>query len=257
MNGDFDLKILLNRLQDQIKTGQVVIVLGPNTGLEARTLTGAPVLSQAAFVEVLRREFGITNDDSETSSLDDILDYCMSVSNGDERLADLIKVHFTCRYSGSLHRIIPNFVWHRIYSFDISNALELAYRQNHHRNQSLVKWILGDPITPPRQLSEQLELIKLYGDAENPRRENFLNTPGYLNRSARSRWYDQMLNDIETHPVIFLGEDGDLQHLIAILRRLRTAFSASGSYLVTPKITVTTQVSVTAYPGCAVRRWRH
>jgi hypothetical protein len=234
MDGKIELTTLLNRLQDQIKTGQVVLVLGPNTGSDARTASGTHVLSQSQFVDAVRREFALSSEDGEASSLDEILDYCLSVANGEERLANLIRVHFTCRVPGSLHRIVPNFVWHRIYSFDISDALELAYRQNLHRSQSSVKWVLGDPITPPRELSERVELIKLYGDAEHPHKENFLTTPGYLNRPARSRWYDQMLNDLETHPVVFLGEDGDLPHLIGLLRR--TTLSTSSTYLVTSKM---------------------
>ena len=234
MDSATDLTTLLNRLQDQIKTGQVVLVLGPNTGSDARTVSGTPVLSQSQFVDAVRREFALTDEDGEALTLDQILDYCLSIPDGKEQLVTLIRAGFICRVPGSLHRIVPNFVWHRIYSFDISDALELAYRQNLHRSQSLIRWVLGDPITPPRELSDRVELIKLYGDAKDPNRENFLTTPGYLNRSARSRWYDQMLNDLETHPTVFLGEDGDLTHLIGAFRRI--THSTGSAYLVASQI---------------------
>src|SRR4051794_5062115 len=112
MGTDIDLTTLLNRLQDQIKTGQVVLVLGPNTGCTARTVAGGQVLSHAQFIDAVRREFALASEESETALLDEVLDYCLSVEGGSERLSKLVKDHFTCRVPGPSHRVVPNFVWH-------------------------------------------------------------------------------------------------------------------------------------------------
>jgi hypothetical protein len=140
-----ELTARLNLVQEAIRTGNVTIVLGPNTLRDVTNLSGGALPSLDATIDILCKEEGISTAERQTLSHDDIIDYCTrnkdARQNLDERLKQLLSTRRHSRALGSL----TNLVWHRIYTFDISNALEVAYARNQARSQAPRVFQLSDP----------------------------------------------------------------------------------------------------------------
>ena len=133
----------------------------------------------------------------------------------------------------TLH-LLPKFVWRRIYSFDLSDAIEVAYRRDHNRRQ---RCITVEPDTPITRLSEAgrtLELVKLSGDGLSDLIPNTFTKPSFRSNVSASKRYNGLRLDFEIHPVIILGSESDRNFLFNEFRALRRTEAQQQTVFICP-----------------------
>jgi hypothetical protein len=196
-------------------------VLGPNTAREAVNRLGNPVPSIDSIIDLICKVQGITADCRRNLINDDIIDYC---TRNEHARGDLIKTlseGLEVRNPSRALEALTGLVWHRIYSLDMSNALEQAYRRNHARSQTPRIFLLSDPVTIDVDIAAEIEIIKLFGSIDSLQQGCYLSVPRYQERWSRSPWLDVLANDIETRPILFCGESGDAPFLLTEYRQAR------------------------------------
>lgn len=211
----------LNLVQEAIRGGNVTLVLGPNTARGTFNLAGDLIPSLDAMVQVLCSEERISPDEQRSLSHDDVVDYCTRNENARQKLDDRLKQAFGARRPAPSVHVLTTLVWHKIYTFDISDALEVAYRRNHGRSQAPRVVRLSDPVSIDVDIAAGVEIIKLFGDVSDLSQGCYLNTPRYQDLWSRSSWLDVLADDIKTRPILFCGEDGDGTFLLNKYRQLR------------------------------------
>lgn len=216
-----------SKIQESIRTGNVVLILGPNTRSGSTNKLGKKTPNHKEFFSLCNSELEFHPSDIEEIEHDDIVDLAIVDDVKRRRYFSMLEESFLIRRTSNSVKFIPQFVWHRIYTFDLSNNLEVAYRQDSYRRQGLTATTVDQPIDAERQFSEKLSLIKLFGSVSHEIDRTFLSLPQFEQILGASPWIRSLAHDIDRYPVIFLGSVGDGKFLISKLRQVR---SLSSSY---------------------------
>jgi hypothetical protein len=131
-----ELTARLNLVQEAIRTGNATIVLGPNTAHNGINLSGTGIPSIDAVIDHMCRTESISIANTSNISHDDVVDYCTRTETVRLNLEQDLKDLFAVKQPSQALSALTGLVWHRIYTFDISNALEVAYARNHARSQT-------------------------------------------------------------------------------------------------------------------------
>lgn len=128
-------------------------------------------------------------------------------------LRELLKRNFECRSIAGWYSIPASLYWYRIYTLNIDNVLETAFRQTKAVNLNVVNGQRQDYVERD-QFLDSLQYVKLNGaDWNNPKEITFSFTQ-YAKRATDSPvWYEQCARDFARRVVIFVGTELDEQLL--------------------------------------------
>lgn len=214
------------KIQESIKSGNVVLVLGPNTRINSTNKLGEETPSYDEFFAICNNDPNIFSSKLDDLEHDDIVDLAIVDPNGKVKYLDALEKNYSIHRASASIRFVPRFVWRRIYTFDLSDNLEVAYRSDLNRQQRLVSTTVDQPIEAERQYSENLSLIKLFGSVSENINRTYLSLPQFEQILGSSPWIRSLAHDIDRYPVIFLGAAGDGKFLINKLRQVRSLSSS-------------------------------
>ena len=130
--------------------------------------------------------------------------------------------------------ILPNLVWRRIYSFDLSDGVEVAYRMKHDRKQRIIGVEPDSPLPRLRAPGPSLELVKLNGDGLSETSHNAFTSPSFKKEVSGSKRYIGLKLDFELHPIIIIASESDRDFLFNEFRALRRTASQQQTVFVSP-----------------------
>lgn len=211
----------LNLVAQYISTGNSILVLGPNFSAGSTAISNQPIPSFYDFLNTFLCKLG--HDPAQFSSQNEIIEYITHNSEIRRLLVGAVRENFGAKTPRREVAFLSNFVWRRIYSFCISDVVDVAYRRGSDGGQRL---IVCDPlraVSSVRASTQRLELVKMHGDALFENQPNIFNDPDFRNRVDQSKWRAALRTDCDLHPVIFLGAEGDRDFLFNQLRSLQRA----------------------------------
>lgn len=235
---------LVQRLTSQIGRGETVLFTGAGFSLAATSTSGEPLASVAA----LRRELwrlafpsSALDDDSTVGEI-----YDNATRRAGNAVGRLCARLFTVD-PGSLpdcYRIWFAGPWYRMYTLNVDDVEEAASRRFELPRRILSVSALGD--ATPSNSRNDLHCVHLNGRVSDFPRMTF-SPREYGERTARpDPWYQHMVADITSKPVLFVGTVLDepplWQHLaMRGARQRRTKELRPGSYLVSPSLSLARQ----------------
>lgn len=227
-----DEKQNLDLVANYVASGTTVLVLGPNFCCGDRTVSDEIVPDFFVFARECCKHFGL--DAEDFSSDQEIVDYLTKNRENERRIRLFMRERFGVKRPHKNASILSDLVWRRIYSFDLSDGVEVAYRMNHNRKQNIVSVGPDSPIPRLRAAGRSLELVKLSGDGLSESSHNAFTKPSFKKNVNASKRYNGLRLDFEIHPVIIIGTDSDRDFLFNEFRALRRTEAQQQTVFVCP-----------------------
>lgn len=220
-------------LQSEIRKGNVVLFLGAGASLGSinRCNSSPPLGGQLA--RLLADEAAIEFDSDQ-----DDLSIVASNSRrrlGDHRYFQFLKSYYQhCKPSVAL-TALAHYPWFRIYTTNIDDAIEAAYRASPYELDVLLS---DSPVADRAGNGSIVQLVKLNGSID--RLENGLIFTPEEYRShlgVYGNWYEKAALDFLEHPFLFVGTQLNEPVFSHNIDRLMRAKGSRGgtSYIVNPK----------------------
>jgi tetratricopeptide (TPR) repeat protein len=109
-----------------VLSGNSVLVLGPNLPHTCPAISGGHLPDHYAFLKECCAHFGL--DAANFASDQEIVDYLTRSKANETSTRDYVRMRFRAKRATKSIAAIPHFVWRRIYSYSLSDAVELAYQ---------------------------------------------------------------------------------------------------------------------------------
>ncbi len=202
-----------------IESGEAALLLGPDISLGSLNVNGNRRIGWEDVLHEYTKAKGL--DKIDISDKSELIDYITQDPASKHKFQDFLKLEFGIRTPAEHLRIINRFVWRRIYTFDMSDALDVVYRQNRCAGQRLTIIEPNTPVSKLRTSSEILEHVKLFGDALNASGDCYYTRPDFNSRYVLSSpWYRSLELDISGNPIIVMAEQRDSNYLFNFFRSL-------------------------------------
>lgn len=206
-----DLKLV----EDYISSGTSSLVLGPNFSSGSTSISGAQIPDFYNFSAELCKRSGVSLD--EFASEKEAIDYLSRTPAKSNEIRAYMRQCFSVRVPRSDISILPRLVWRRLYSYDLSDAIDMAYRRQ-TSSQTVRAVSVMASISSLRAARDVVELVKLSGDGLTDSSDNVFTNPNFAHIAHSSKWASSLNLDCAINPVIFLGDESDGQYLFEILR---------------------------------------
>jgi hypothetical protein len=213
----------LDEIAKAIATGGVVLVLGEATSRNCRNISSNVVPSATEFFDLYCEKRHIS---ASFTSTEDKIDYFVRNEKEKSQYTEFLRETYTVRDYSQVSRAASTIAWRRIYSLDFTDELDLAYRKNPSRAQAFKSITPFAPLTKTKVAPQQIEIVKLNGDALQENLPNVLVDPNYSATLRASPWFQNLQNDIAAYPTVFVSSRGDGASSFAFLRSLRRTQSA-------------------------------
>lgn len=187
---------LLNR----IKRGQVVLFLGAGVSVGSTNRKGKSPPMAAELAAELSSESGIpfhADDDLSTVA-----------SNAQRRLGEhaywsfLKERYQNCRPSQSL-KVLANYPWRRIYTLNIDDALEVAFRDSIYSYQ---QYVHNSPVFQRPDDHEIVQIIHLNGSIDRLEAGLIFTSDEYAEQQGKlASWYEEVARDFLSYTFLFVG----------------------------------------------------
>jgi len=236
------------RFAGQLRRGDVVLFTGAGFSRAAIAASGVPVPSVAQLRSLLWPIAFPNQPVDDASTLGDLYDCAVKAARN--RTRQELTAAFTVQPDGvpDVYRTWFSMPWFRMYTLNVDNLEEAAARRfslpRRIRSISAVREGL-----PP--MTGELIAVHLNGRLDDFPDMTFSQRQ-YGERTARpDPWYEVLVADLASRPVLFVGTELDepplWQHLE--LRRRRTAGRElrPGSYLVTPSLSAARRTMLEDY----------
>ncbi len=229
---------LRERLSNQMKRGDLVLFTGAGFSLSAKRLDGNFLPSTSGLKKILW-SLALPNDPyEEDSKLGDIYD--CAVRKAGNQVKQVLRESLTVdaiKGVPECYRVWFSMPWTRIYTLNIDD-LDDAVKRAYHlpRNIRSISTVL-DRILPPVTFDE-VQSIHLNGTVSDFPRVTF-SPQQYGERATQpDALYVQLVNDLISHPILFVGTTLDEPPLWQYIEFRRSKERQSrelrpGSYLVT------------------------
>lgn len=182
------------------------------------------------------------------SSLPDV--YEAGIRQAHNATLDLLRKHLTVDKKGldESYRLWLSLPWYRIYTLNIDTLFDVAARAFDLPRAIHLVSALTEPVPPSETAS--LDVIHLNGRMEDLPEVTFSGRQ-YGERLARpDLWYENLVREIQSHPVLFVGSSLDeppLWMYVEARGRRGEQELRPGSYLVAPGIGKARRVALAAY----------
>lgn len=224
-------------LRDRSKDGSLVLFLGAGFSIDTENQLGqSPPLGRAlaeALAELASMEYS-------SEPLPTVYEVVRS-RVGERRLLDFLEKRYSIQSFKDWYRLLPTFVWHRIFTTNIDNSLDQIYHSN--SSQRLKRVVCPAPPQERDQLCEVLQAIHLHGHVDDKHSPLTFSFDDFAKQTARANpWYQILIDDLFSNPIVFVGTelaDSPFHHYLEERgRRLHgERETRPKSFLVSPEIT--------------------
>ncbi|MYM86931.1 hypothetical protein GTP91_06990 [Rugamonas sp. FT82W] len=148
----------LQRLKVSLFSGRYNLLVGAGISLDSTELDGSTFLpSGGAFLGELESLKGVKG--RPLTKVYQLL--------SDDEKHNLLTKRFSNTIPGKTVKLLPNFIWNQVYTFNIDDALELAYGADVSAKQKIVPINFNEPFSHAKP-SEQLQIVHLHGYSRQP-----------------------------------------------------------------------------------------
>ena len=225
-------------LLDQVKDGNVVILMGAGASVGARNSKGeCPPTGQELSRLIADKFLGSSHRDDPLAFVSEL-----AISESDLfTFQEFVRIIFEDFQPDAFHQLLPSFSWHGLATTNFALVIERAYAKTNHRVQDLVPFIKnGDRVEERLKSLKGLPYLKLHGCITQTADENtrlIITVDQYLTyREGRSRVFGHLLEWAYEHPIVFVGHslsDPDIRHM---LQELGKADQRPRFFTVTPTL---------------------
>lgn len=215
-------------LEEQIKAGRAVLILGAGASLGAVDGSSRPAPRTDQLRDLIADNY--LGGKLKNRSLSQVAEYAISESNLLE-VQDFIRLRFEGLNTTEAHRLLPEFRWWGLATTNYDRLIEQAYAHCNTPAQELVPFVEnGDRIDEHLRNPLNVILLKLHGcitRTGNPKCPLILTVDQYIDhRAGRSRLFEQLMDWGYEHVFVFIGhslQDPDIRQLLKDLSTNATA----------------------------------
>lgn len=215
-------------LAASVKSGEYNLFLGAGVSLDSRGADGQFLPSGTRF----RTELADATSMRASASLQRAYS-ALSPAQVKELLSD----RFHPSVSGLSLRAIPTFVWRRVFTLNIDDALEHAYETSLSPLQSIQPAHYVDSYSEPRSL-DQLQVVHLHGYAREPEKGYVFSRVEYAkNMTDSNAWMTVLAEVMPVEPFIVAGtalDEVDLEFYLSKRSSQSPRQDKGPSFLVEP-----------------------
>ena len=194
---------LLNKIAEGVHRREYSLLLGAGSSLGSYGGDNQPLPSGSQLRDLLVQQFSITNDNQEISLS---RAYAYAKRRNPDILEEFISHRFT-NCTPTWHHILPELDWHRIWTLNIDDTVEQAYRR---QDKSIDRFNWTSTFRDTSTSNHQI--IHLHGFANYPPRrsdstsEVVFSMSEYLSAVRDSRsWHAVFADEFADQPMIILG----------------------------------------------------
>lgn len=215
------------------KSGRLMLLLGAGASAHSRDSTGVDMPLGNELAEEIAALKGWPYHGEPLSST-----YSAANAIDPAGLQEYLRNRLTNTRPSSTLKALVSFPWSRIYTLNVDDCTEVAFRQD--RTQKLSIFGRNSPLADPDPIFGTVQLIKLNGSADRPE-DGFIFSPQeYGEGSSRLPiWYRELGQNYSSNTFVFIGSKLDeplFQHAIAQMRSM-VKRSPQRGYVITPSAT--------------------
>lgn len=221
----------------QFEKGNVVLFAGAGFSIGAENRQGSDPPLGSALGEILAAECGWPYEGEDLPIV-----YSQARAHlGRGGLETVLEKWYQDCTPAPWHELAAKLFWYRIYSTNIDDVLENAYRAG--ASQILDRIVCPAPFKDQDQFYEHVQCIHLHGSVLDNSKPLTFTFEEFANQTAKSNpWYQAMVEDMQSKSFIFVGArltDSPFHHYLSLRSpksRGATEYRAK-AFLVVPKIT--------------------
>lgn len=218
--------------------GEYALLLGAGASLGGHSADGRPLPGSVGFAAELISALGLS------VAPDTPLPYVWEAALhrvGSER--DLVSRHLIPRFRGCQpgpeQRALPTFPWTRIFTFNVDDVVEAAYRAAPSRLQEVVPLHFDSEYREAELEQDRVQLIYLHGSVAWPGEPVVFGPPAYAAAATKQHtWWHVLADTFLSQPMIVVGaslREPDFEAYLALKRRSPVPLSVP-SFFVSPDI---------------------
>ncbi|MEI7217697.1 SIR2 family protein [Pectobacterium carotovorum] len=219
-----------NDIKQALLEGRVILLLGAGSSFGSLTHTRQQVPLGEDLAEILAEKAQLPY---AGETLPKVYSACKPILG--ERIHTIFDTYYRNCTPSQEYNILAKYVFARIYTLNIDDAFEKAIERN--SKQQIYIRSRNDKVTPPDQLFQKLDYIKLNGDVKNSRDGYIFSPQEYGAASAQTPlWYKELGSDFFNYKFLFIGTKLDEPLFYHQIERYRgsTKSIEQRSYVITP-----------------------
>ncbi len=187
-------------LRRKLARGEVVLFLGAGFSADAKNRKGDNLPLGARLAELLAERAGLTYAGEPLTNVYQVV----RPRIGDKDLWAYLQELFHVNSYDDWYDLIPQFVWHRIYTLNIDNLLDVIYSKS--VNQQLTKIVCPAFPAERDQHFDKLQCVHLHGHIDFRDKGIVFSLQEFAHQTASPQpWYQQLVEDLFTRPILFVG----------------------------------------------------
>lgn len=188
-------------LRRQIERGDIVLFAGAGFSLGATNRRGESPPLGAELAILLSERCGW---DYHGDHLSDV--YAQAEKHlGTSGLQSFLEEHYLNCTPAPWHQLITHFCWHRIYTTNIDDVIEAAYRKS-RGDQNLRSIVCPAPVQEADPWLESLPCVHLHGSVEDPSKPLTFTIDDLAETTSTSHpWYQALVDDMSARTTLFVG----------------------------------------------------
>lgn len=188
-----------NLIKSAYQNGKLVLFLGAGASRSSRSRDGSELLDGWSLAKYLAEEAGWTYTDEPLSTVYGAVRKVLG-SQVDEVFS---KLYQHCSPSSEYLRL-AKYPWARVYTTNIDDALEIAFRDKSPQNLNIRN--RNDSVENQDNSFERLDLVKLNGSSDRPEL-GYIFSPQEYGKSAANipQWYRELGSDFFQYVFVFIG----------------------------------------------------
>lgn len=217
-------------IKDAIRNGRLVLLLGAGASLTSFDKNGKNLLDGWGLAKKLATEASMAYSDETLPVV-----YAATKRPLGDRLNRILEDLFKHSRPSNSYNTIAKYAWARIYTLNIDDAIENAFRKNSDQRINIRN--KGDRISDRAPFFDELDIIKLNGNIERLSEGLVFSPQEYGAGSANPPlWYEELGRDYYRYTFLFIGTKLNEPLFYHQVERFRQASGASQSrsFVLTP-----------------------
>ena len=224
----------LREVEGRIRSGSCNLIIGEMAAVTCKNLnnTLVPTIEQAIDEFAKGKQVSLADFATQSEAIEYFNRNPLIISE----FSDFCRTTFTVRQFPPYYSILGNLSWERVFSFDVTNFIDLLFRRPTAAGQQPRFFFPSQPITKKRSSTDQVEIIRMYGNALAFEEPSLLNDGNYDARWKHTPWCQALHVELETGTTIVLGGATTATDLVQIIRKLRPPHSRHQLIFVSDKL---------------------
>jgi len=222
------------QIQTALTKGNLILLFGAGASITSFSNFKKPIVSSKKLAKIIAEEVGWEYCNEDLSTV-----YSAAIKQAGRNFVHNILVNqFRHAIPSTEYQTISKYAWPRIYTLNIDDALENAFRKYSSQNINIRH--KDDPLNPQDSMFQELDIIKLNGSIDRLQDGIIFSPKEYGEGSANvPNWYKALANDFFNYCFLFIGSELHepiFEHQIARHKNIHGDKEAK-SYVLTPSAT--------------------